>query len=191
MPSWWLPSTSGTCPLSSCLGDDIMHPGAGILAGMLATYERYGHSVVALKEVPSRGHLLLRLRRRQAPPRQHRAGRGPRRKADARGGAVQPGRDGPVRVRPRDLGRPCRAPSPVGEARSSSPTRSRRSPNASPCTAGRSAKGVSTSATSWTTCRRRWSWPSNARTSALRSASSWWSAWPGTLLGRNKRPAID
>jgi UTP--glucose-1-phosphate uridylyltransferase len=31
-----------------------MHPGAGILAGMLETYERYGHSVVALKEVAPR-----------------------------------------------------------------------------------------------------------------------------------------
>ena len=29
-----------------------MHPDAGVLAGMLAVYEQYGHSVVALKEVP-------------------------------------------------------------------------------------------------------------------------------------------
>jgi UTP--glucose-1-phosphate uridylyltransferase len=35
------------------LGDDIMHPDAGVLAGMLAVYEQYGHSVVALKEVPA------------------------------------------------------------------------------------------------------------------------------------------
>jgi UTP--glucose-1-phosphate uridylyltransferase len=29
-----------------------MHPDAGVLPGMLAVYEQYGHSVVALKEVP-------------------------------------------------------------------------------------------------------------------------------------------
>jgi UTP--glucose-1-phosphate uridylyltransferase len=34
------------------LGDDIMHPDAGVLAGMLGVFERYGHSVIALKEVP-------------------------------------------------------------------------------------------------------------------------------------------
>lgn len=41
----------GDLPFAVLLGDDIMHPGAGILAGMLEAYERYGHSVVALKEV--------------------------------------------------------------------------------------------------------------------------------------------
>jgi len=41
----------GNLPFAVLLGDDIMHPGAGILAGMLKTYEQYGHSVVALKEV--------------------------------------------------------------------------------------------------------------------------------------------
>jgi UTP--glucose-1-phosphate uridylyltransferase len=44
----------GNLPFAVLLGDDIMHPGAGILAGMLKTYEQYGHSVVALKEVPPR-----------------------------------------------------------------------------------------------------------------------------------------
>jgi UTP--glucose-1-phosphate uridylyltransferase len=42
----------GKQPFAVLLGDDIMHPDAGVLAGMLAVYERYGHSVVALKEVP-------------------------------------------------------------------------------------------------------------------------------------------
>ena len=42
----------GDQPFAVLLGDDIMHPDAGVLAGMLAVYERYGHSVVALKEVP-------------------------------------------------------------------------------------------------------------------------------------------
>jgi UTP--glucose-1-phosphate uridylyltransferase len=42
----------GNLPFAVLLGDDIMHPDAGVLAGMLAVYERYGHSVVALKEVP-------------------------------------------------------------------------------------------------------------------------------------------
>jgi UTP--glucose-1-phosphate uridylyltransferase len=42
----------GNLPFAVLLGDDIMHPKSGVLAGMLAVYERYGHSVVALKEVP-------------------------------------------------------------------------------------------------------------------------------------------
>jgi UTP--glucose-1-phosphate uridylyltransferase len=42
----------GNLPFAVLLGDDIMHPDAGVLASMLAVYERYGHSVVALKEVP-------------------------------------------------------------------------------------------------------------------------------------------
>jgi UTP--glucose-1-phosphate uridylyltransferase len=42
----------GNLPFAVLLGDDIMHPDSGVLAGMLAVYERYGHSVVALKEVP-------------------------------------------------------------------------------------------------------------------------------------------
>ncbi len=43
----------GNLPFAVLLGDDIMHPDSGVLAGMLAVYERYGHSVVALKEVPA------------------------------------------------------------------------------------------------------------------------------------------
>jgi UTP--glucose-1-phosphate uridylyltransferase len=42
----------GDQPFAVLLGDDIMHPDAGVLAGMLGVHERYGHSVVALKEVP-------------------------------------------------------------------------------------------------------------------------------------------
>ena len=43
----------GDLPFAVLLGDDIMHSSAGVLAGMLATYDHYGHSVVALKEVPA------------------------------------------------------------------------------------------------------------------------------------------
>ena len=43
----------GDLPFVVMLGDDIMHPKAGVLSGMLATFERFGHSVIALKEVPS------------------------------------------------------------------------------------------------------------------------------------------
>jgi UTP--glucose-1-phosphate uridylyltransferase len=43
----------GNTPFAVLLGDDIMHPDAGVLSGMLDVYQRYGHSVVALKEVPS------------------------------------------------------------------------------------------------------------------------------------------
>jgi UTP--glucose-1-phosphate uridylyltransferase len=42
----------GDSPFAVLLGDDIMHPGSGILAGMLDSFEHYGHSVIALKEVP-------------------------------------------------------------------------------------------------------------------------------------------
>lgn len=41
----------GNQPFAVLLGDDIMHPDAGILAGMLEAFERYGHGVIALKEV--------------------------------------------------------------------------------------------------------------------------------------------
>jgi UTP--glucose-1-phosphate uridylyltransferase len=42
----------GEGPFAVLLGDDIMHPDAGVLQGMLNTFEQTGHSVVALKEVP-------------------------------------------------------------------------------------------------------------------------------------------
>jgi UTP--glucose-1-phosphate uridylyltransferase len=42
----------GNEPFVVLLGDDIMHPRAGVLKGMLETYERHGSSVVALMEVP-------------------------------------------------------------------------------------------------------------------------------------------
>jgi UTP--glucose-1-phosphate uridylyltransferase len=44
----------GDLAFAVLLGDDIMHPDAGVLAGMLGVFEQYGHSVVALKEVPPR-----------------------------------------------------------------------------------------------------------------------------------------
>lgn len=42
----------GDLPFVVMLGDDIMHPKAGVLPGMLEAFERYGRSVIALKEVP-------------------------------------------------------------------------------------------------------------------------------------------
>jgi UTP--glucose-1-phosphate uridylyltransferase len=39
-------------PFVVLLGDDIMHERAGVLDNMLATFGRYGRSVVAFKEVP-------------------------------------------------------------------------------------------------------------------------------------------
>jgi|SRR5579875_998169 UTP--glucose-1-phosphate uridylyltransferase len=42
----------GDHPFAVMLGDDIMHPRAGVLEGMLDAFERHGCSVVALKEVP-------------------------------------------------------------------------------------------------------------------------------------------
>lgn len=40
----------GSEPFAVLLGDDIMHPSAGVLPGMLAAYEKYGESVVGLME---------------------------------------------------------------------------------------------------------------------------------------------
>jgi UTP--glucose-1-phosphate uridylyltransferase len=42
----------GDLPFVVMLGDDIMHPKAGVLPGMLEAFQRYGRSVIALKEVP-------------------------------------------------------------------------------------------------------------------------------------------
>ncbi len=42
----------GDQPFAVLLGDDIMHQRAGVLTGMLETYERHQRSVVALKRVP-------------------------------------------------------------------------------------------------------------------------------------------
>lgn len=38
-------------PFVVMLGDDIMHERSGVLEGMLATYDRFGQSVIAFKEV--------------------------------------------------------------------------------------------------------------------------------------------
>ena len=38
-------------PFAVMLGDDIMHESSNVLTGMLAQHERYGRSVIALKEV--------------------------------------------------------------------------------------------------------------------------------------------
>jgi|SRR5579875_116773 len=42
----------GDHPFVVMLGDDIMHPRAGVLEGMLQAFESRGGSVIALKEVP-------------------------------------------------------------------------------------------------------------------------------------------
>ncbi len=44
----------GDEPFAVMLGDDLMHPNAGILAGMIAAHERTGASVLALKKVEGR-----------------------------------------------------------------------------------------------------------------------------------------
>lgn len=42
----------GDAPFVVLLGDDIMHPGAGVLPGMLHEFGRERRSIIALKEVP-------------------------------------------------------------------------------------------------------------------------------------------
>lgn len=44
----------GDEPFAVMLGDDLMHPSSGILAGMIAAHERTGSSVLALKKVEGR-----------------------------------------------------------------------------------------------------------------------------------------
>lgn len=44
----------GDEPFAVLLGDDLMHPKSGILAGMIGAYERTGSSVLALKKVVGR-----------------------------------------------------------------------------------------------------------------------------------------
>jgi UTP--glucose-1-phosphate uridylyltransferase len=41
----------GEAPFAVLLGDDIMHPDAGVLTAMLGTFDERGRSVIALKEV--------------------------------------------------------------------------------------------------------------------------------------------
>ena len=53
----------GDEPFAVLLGDDLIHPSVPLLAEMLRVHERYGRSVIAVQEVPPRGHRLLRLRR--------------------------------------------------------------------------------------------------------------------------------
>ena len=43
----------GEAPFAVLLGDDIMHPDAGVLTAMLGTFDERGRSVIALKEVPA------------------------------------------------------------------------------------------------------------------------------------------
>jgi UTP--glucose-1-phosphate uridylyltransferase len=43
----------GEQPFAVLLGDDVMHPRAGVLDSMLQVFDRYGRSVVAFKEVTS------------------------------------------------------------------------------------------------------------------------------------------
>ena len=74
MPSWWPPSTSATYPSPSFSATTSCTPDAGILAGMLAVYEHYGHSVVALKEVPPEDISSYGCAAVNAARGQHRAG---------------------------------------------------------------------------------------------------------------------
>ena len=49
----------GEQPFVVLLGDDLMHEKSGILAGMLAAYERMGSSILALKKVKSAAEVSL------------------------------------------------------------------------------------------------------------------------------------
>jgi UTP--glucose-1-phosphate uridylyltransferase len=50
---WVAAEHVGNAPFAVLLGDDIMHPDAGVLPGMLEAFGRDGHSVIALKQVPA------------------------------------------------------------------------------------------------------------------------------------------
>ena len=155
----------GDQPFVVMLGDDIMHERAGVLDGMLAAHERTGASVVALKEVAPAGDLQLRLRHAGAGRGQPGPDPRHRREAGARGGAVQPGRDGPLRVHPGHLRRP--RPGQAGQGRRDPADRRHQGAagRPRPSTAGPSGRAASTSATSSTTSGPPSSWPSSATTS--------------------------
>ena len=92
-----------------------------------------------------------------------------RREAQARGRAVEPRRDRPLRAEPRRSSTSSSAPSPARAARSSSPTRCRSSPptpTAPACTASSSAVADTTPAIGWTTSRPSCSSPRIAMISA-------------------------
>ena len=144
----------GDQPFAVLLGDDIMHPDAGVLAGMLAVYERYGHSVVALKEVPPEDissygcaavtqleDNIVRVEDVVEKPAQ---GEAPSNLA-IMGRYVFGPRSSTSWPRP----------NPDAVARSSSLTPSRPWENTNLFTAGRSGTGASTSGTSLTTWKRR------------------------------------
>ena len=90
----------GDKPFAVLLGDDIMHPSAGVLAGMIEAFEQYGHSVVALKEVAPAEVESYGCAAIKPLGDTSRCDRGPCGEATARGGPVQPRCHGPLRFRP-------------------------------------------------------------------------------------------
>ncbi len=62
----------GNLPFVVLLGDDIMHPDSGVLAGMLAVYEQLRPQCGGIEGSTTRGHLLVRLCRCHRLSREHR-----------------------------------------------------------------------------------------------------------------------
>ena len=101
----------GNEPFAVLLGDDIMVDESQLLRSMLDVHDRYGRSVLALKEVTRGRDLVVRLRRARRGRGGARAGEVDRREAGEGRRAVEPRGHRPLRVHARDLrrARPHRA----------------------------------------------------------------------------------
>ena len=92
----------GDEPFAVLLGDDLIHPSMPLLPEMLrGRTSSYGRSVIAAQEVRRDEISLYGCITPESGRRQPGARRLDRREALARGGAVQPGRDRPLRVHAR------------------------------------------------------------------------------------------
>ena len=95
----------GDEPFAVMLGDDIMVDESKLLRSMLDVHDRYGRSVLALKDVTPRRDLVVRLCRARGGRRGPRAGAVDHREAGRGRGTVDARRDRSLRVHPRDLRR--------------------------------------------------------------------------------------
>ena len=102
----------GDEPFAVMLGDDIMVDDSKLLRSMLDVHDRYGRSVLALKDVTPRGDLVVRLRRARGGRRGPRAGALDHREAVGRRGAVDARGHRPVRLHARRSSRRSTASSP-------------------------------------------------------------------------------
>ena len=158
-PCRWPASTSATTASWCMLGDDIMDHRSTVLTDMIKAHDHYGRSVIALSEFPPEEISSYGCVDPEVISDELVQVRGIVEKPEARGRAVEPRGDGPLRVHPRDLRGPRgraarrRRRDPAHRRHRHAPARPRAS------TAGCSAAAATTSARSSTTCGPPSSWP--------------------------------